>query len=226
MKKAEPGSLTPDRPAEGSEPAAPQAEADEPQLRVVDKRWWARTESAPGADDQPPLKPTYVEELEQRISEKDGLLQSSLAKYTEAANEFEQAKVRLRREVAKDIERGKRAILVELLDVVDNLDRAIEAARETSKQDPLLQGVEMVRGQFLAKLEGLGVARIEALGQPFDPTLHDAVTTITTTDPSQDNLVLGVITPGYRIGEDVLRPASVTVGRLGSQGDESSPGDG
>ena len=72
----------------------------------------------------------------------------------------------------------------------------------------------MVRAQFLAKFEGLGIRRVPALGQAFDPHLHEAVTTIATSDPAQDGMVTGVITEGYAIGEEVLRPALVAVARI------------
>src|SRR6185503_18191258 len=95
----------------------------------------------------------------------------------------------------------------------DNLDRAIAAARASSRDasaDPLLQGVEMVRQQFLAKLEGFGVKRIDSDGAMFDPMLHEAVTTVPG-DASSDGRIAGVIAQGYRIGDEVLRTAMVAV---------------
>ncbi|MEO7273706.1 MAG: nucleotide exchange factor GrpE, partial [Vicinamibacterales bacterium] len=77
-----------------------------------------------------------------------------------------------------------------------------------------VQGIEMVRRQFIAKLEGLGVSRVDAIGQPFDPQVHEAVTMVPAVSPDQDGVVMGVIRHGYRIGDDVLRPASVAVGKL------------
>jgi len=77
----------------------------------------------------------------------------------------------------------------------------------------VLQGVDMVRRQFLSKLEGLGVRPIESTDSQFDPTIHEAVTTVPAATPDQDGVIVGVIRPGYRIGEDVLRPAAVAVAR-------------
>jgi molecular chaperone GrpE len=191
--------------------------ADEVEIpvKVVDRRRWAHGEEAT-ADPGPPLKPTYVEELELRAATAEKQAQEYLAKYRQASHEFEDARARMRKELAKDAERSRRDVLVGLLDVVDNLDRAIDAARTAGKddRDPLLQGVEMVRRQFLAKLEGFGVKRIETLGAAFDPSLHEAVTAVPAPDPSSDGLVMGVITHGYRIGDEVLRPALVAVGKL------------
>ena len=184
-------------------------------VKVVDRRWWANTDPSAAASDasSTPPKPTYVEQLEQQVAEKDKQIQEYLTKYRQASSEFEEMRLRLRREISKDIERTRREILSELLEVVDNLERAIEAAKRSPSIDTVLQGVDMVRRQFLSKLEGLGVRPIEATDSQFDPTIHEAVTTVPATTPDQDGVIVGVIRPGYRIGEDVLRPAAVAVAR-------------
>jgi len=183
-------------------------------VKVVDRRWWANPETA--AADQPAapsLKPTYVEELEQKVAEKDRLIQEYLGKYRQASAEFEEARLRLRREISKDVERARRDVLSEVLDVVDNLDRAIDAGRQAANPEGLLQGVEMVRRQFLSKLEGLGVIPIVTEGARFDPQLHEAISTVPAASADQDGTVIGVVRRGYRIGEDVLRPAAVAVAK-------------
>jgi molecular chaperone GrpE len=185
-------------------------------IKVVDRRWWVNQNGeAPREDTRGSGKPTYVEELERQVAEKNKEVAEYLAKYRGAASEFEEARLRLRREVSKDIERSRREILAELLEVVDNLDRAIDSARIGGSHDGLVQGVEMVRRQFLAKLEGFGVKRIEAHGQPFDPALHEAISSVVAESPEQDGLVVGTVRCGYRIGDDVLRPAAVAVAKAG-----------
>jgi molecular chaperone GrpE len=194
--------------------------ADEPQhgIHVVDRRWWARGEPAAGEADAPFEKPSYVQELEARVAAKDEELRATLARYREASAEFEQARARLRRDVAKEVERGSRAVLADLLDVVDNLDRAIESGRTASPGSALMQGVDLVRAQFLAKLEGHGVRPLEASGQRFDPFRHEAATTVPVDDPAQDGMVVGVIRQGYTIRDEVLRPAVVAVAAFQSEG--------
>jgi molecular chaperone GrpE len=179
-------------------------------LKVTDRRWWARGDSPSTADETPKLKPTYIEELEARLAAKDAELQQLLAKYRSAADEFEQARTRLRKEVAKDVERGRRAVISSFLDVLDNLDRAIAAAGDRSG-DPFVQGVALVRQQFLSTLDGLGVVRVDPLGQMFDPTKHEAVSTSPATEAAPAGHIVGVIRPGYLIGDEVLRPAMVAV---------------
>jgi len=199
-------------------------EHDEP-VKVVDRRWWARGDDGGAPRTDQGQKPTYVEELERKAADAEKQAQEYLAKYRQAAQEFEDARARMRKELAKDAERSRRDVLVGLLEVVDNLDRAIDAAKKAPQRaggdagDPLLQGVEMVQQQFLAKLDGFGVKRIDALGAAFDPTLHEAVTAVPALDAASDGRVLGVITHGYRIGEEVLRPALVAVGQAAAHPD-------
>jgi molecular chaperone GrpE len=188
-------------------------------VKVIDRRWWANQDSQAGgssAASSSSQKPTYVEELERKVAEKDSQLQDAIARYRGAAAEFEESRVRLRREISKEIERGRREILADLLDVVDNLDRAIDAARASRSAgtvDSLIQGVDIVRRQFLAKLEGFGVTRIESQGQPFDPALHEAISAVPASESAPDGTIVGIVRHGYRIGDDVLRPASVAVAK-------------
>jgi molecular chaperone GrpE len=188
-------------------------------VKVVDRRWWvnqdAQNSGGAAAGSPSSLKPTYVEELERQLAAKDQQLQDAIARYRQASSEFEESRLRLRREISKDIERVRREVLADLLDVVDNLDRAIDAAQAGSsdRADALLQGVQMVHRQFLGKLESLGVSRIQCEGQAFDPLLHEAVSAVPAVSPEQDGRIIGIVRHGYRIGDDVLRPAAVAVAK-------------
>jgi molecular chaperone GrpE len=185
-------------------------------VKVIDRRWWANQESGAATTERPASglqKPTYVEELERQLADKDRQVQEYIGKYRQAAADFEETRLRLRREISKDVERARREIIADLLEVLDNLDRAIESPNAGTSPDALLQGVELVRRQFLGKLEGLGVHRIDADGQHFDPEVHEAVSVVPVSDPSQDGQVIGVVRPGYRINDEVLRPAVVAVGK-------------
>ena len=191
-------------------PGAEVPPPEHPPVRVVDKRWWAR-EQAGGEEGS--TKPSYVEELERQLADKDELLKNYAAKYKEATQEFEHTRNRVRREVTKDVERERRKVLAAFLDVIDNLDRAIEAGQSQAADNALLRGVELVRQQFLATLDRYGVTPIEASGEAFDPTSHDAISTVPVNDVKLDNVVIDVVKLGYRVGDEVLRPVSVTVGK-------------
>jgi molecular chaperone GrpE len=190
-------------------------EEKKPELRVVDRRWWARGETSAEAESAE-RKPTYVEDLERRLSDLSNALQNALSERRRAIDEFDQVKSRIRRDVAREVERGRRVVLTELLEVLDNLDRAIEAARRSEGQteaQALLRGVELVRDLFRAKLEGFGVGRMTAAGQRFDASQHEALSTAPVTDPAEDGVIVAVVKEGYVIGEELLRPASVVVGK-------------
>lgn len=186
----------------------------EPQVRVVDRRWWAREAGDAPADDTPARKPTYVEELERQLADRAQQLQTYMTEHRRALEDFEQTKARIRRDVAREVERGRRAVLVELLDVVDSLDRALAAARgDAGAGNTLLRGVELVRDQFLGKLDAFGVKRVASLGEPFDAARHEAISTLPVDDPSKTDRVVAVVKEGYAIGEEILRPAFVVVGK-------------
>jgi molecular chaperone GrpE len=181
------------------------------EMKVTDRRWWVRGESDAPAE-VPSLKPTMLEELEARIAEKDLEIQQLLQKYRGASDEFEQARARLRKEISKDVERGRRTVIVSFLEVLDNLDRALEVGAGPGAES-FVQGVALVRQQFISTLEGLGVTRVDPMNQPFDPAKHEAVSTVPAPSPDLDGHVIGVVRPGYVMGEDVLRPAQVAVAR-------------
>jgi molecular chaperone GrpE len=177
-------------------------------VKVTDRRWWARGEAA-AETEAPKLKPRYVEELEGQVAEKSLEVQQLLAKYRGASEEFDQARTRLRKELSKDVERGRRSMLVSFLEVLDNLDRALAATSNSA--DPFVQGVSLVRQQFLATLESFGVTRVDPLGAVFDPEQHEAVSQVTTDVNVPEGQICGVIRPGYVMGDEVLRPAQVAV---------------
>ncbi len=195
-------------------PAFPDEPSGGPDVKVVDRRWWARQDGQLDASDEELRKPTYLEELERQLAEKDQLLQRYMTEHRQAVGEFEEVKGRIRRELVKDVERSRRVVLTELLDVLDNLERAMSAAQASQNFGALLEGLDLVERQFLSKLQAFGVARLDALGDAFDPSRHEAVATVPVTDADQDGRVTGVIRPGYSIGDEVLRPAMVAVGRL------------
>ena len=190
-------------------------------MRVVDRRWWARTE--PEAEKEAPRerkedlrepRSSGGEDLEDQLAQTRQQLQAVLVEHRRATDEFEQARARMRRDVALEIERGQRAVLVEMLDVIDNLDRAIDAAQQSDAEasaDTLLRGVELVREQFLSKLAALNVVRLEALGTVFDPVQHDAVAVAPAEDPELVGRIVAIVREGYAIGDEVLRPAAVVV---------------
>ena len=186
----------------------PRHDPPDPQVRIVDRRWWARQEGEEATDDGRARKPSYVEDLERQVAELTEQLRAAAVDERRSLDEFEQVKTRMRRDIG-----------LELLEVLDDLDRALDAARASADASDaagtLTRGVELVRDQFLAKLAGFGVTVRPSLGQVFDAARHEAVTTTPVADPAQEGTVVAVMKAGYAIGDDILRPASVVVGAHG-----------
>jgi molecular chaperone GrpE len=146
------------------------------------------------------------ETLRTKAEERDQFL--ALLKRTQA--DFENYQKRNQREREQEYRYRNEGLARDLLQVIDNLERAVAAGKQANEQGPLVQGVNMVLSQFLDLLRRHGITPIEAQGQPFDPNLHKAVMQ----QPWKDlppNSVAQVLERGFKIHERVLRPASVVV---------------
>jgi molecular chaperone GrpE len=123
--------------------------------------------------------------------------------------------VRLQRNAEVRLETAKAEILNPLLDIVDNLARAITSAQSGADKATLLTGVQATHTLLLRQLEAEGVKALLAENEVFDPKLHEAVDTIEV-EPAREGCVIKVYKSGYKLGERLLRPAMVCVGRKGA----------
>jgi len=132
-----------------------------------------------------------------------------------ALRELEAAKARVERDAQAVEDDTRKRLVAELLPVLDNLDRTLRAAIADRESPAVVEGVRLVRAQLEAVLRGYGVERIDALEQPFDPAVHDAVGMLDVTDRAYHGKVIDQLEPCYRFGSALLRPAKVIVGRCG-----------
>jgi molecular chaperone GrpE len=131
------------------------------------------------------------------------------------AAEFDNYRKRVDRERADNIARAQAQVLERLLEPLDDLARIADFDPATTPSGALHEGAEMVEKKFLRVMEALGVEAIEAEGRPFDPTIHEALTTVPTDNPDEDNTVAQVYQKGYRLKGVLLRPARVVVRKHG-----------
>jgi molecular chaperone GrpE len=131
------------------------------------------------------------------------------------AAEFDNYRKRVERERADNIARAQAQVLERLLEPLDDLARIADFDPATTASGALHEGAEMVEKKFLRVMEALGVEAIDAEGKPFDPTIHEALTTVPTDDPAEDNTVAQVFQKGYRLKGVLLRPARVVVRKHG-----------
>ncbi len=190
------------------------------EIRVTDRRRVslddeANTGAAEG-EAQPGAKPAYVEELEERAHGAERKLAEVQARFdqlrAELQRETDETRQRLNRSAEERTRREKSEFINALLPVLDNLRRAIESAEANHSLDALLDGVRGTASSFESALSAAGVEIIRAVGESFDPELHEAVD-IVEVEPERDGQVTAEYSRGYRMGDRLLRPARVQVGR-------------
>lgn len=147
-----------------------------------------------------------LDELGEAKRERDEFLE--LAQRTRA--DFDNYRKRVARETSEALARGKAELARELLPVIDNLERALQAGEDRSAHEALVRGVALVHDELRGRLQGAGVEAFDPTGEPFDPQLHEALSTQPAqgTDPG---VVLETVEKGYRLNGQVLRPARVVV---------------
>ena len=137
------------------------------------------------------------------------------ATVTRAMRDLEAARARVERDAQNVHDETRNNLVTALLPVLDNLDRTIQVATDDGNSAAVVEGVQLVRAQLEGVLRGYGVERIDAVGVPFDPSIHEAVSIAPVLDPSLQAMVIDQWEPGYRFGDRLLRPAKVMVGRFG-----------
>jgi molecular chaperone GrpE len=198
-----------------------------PRVRVNDRRRIRLGEEAegggeePGAPETSSLKPSYVEELEGRARAAEQKTADVQARFEQVRSELKRETDELRRRLARNaderVTREKAAFISSLLPVIDNLRRAVEAAEAGGSQESLVDGLRGTISGFENVLAQAGAEPIDAMAQPFDPELHEAVDTLEV-EPELDGTVTAQYGRGYRLGTQLLRPARVQVGRAKREG--------
>jgi molecular chaperone GrpE len=156
---------------------------------------------------------TELLEVNALLAKRDAELAAANARADHAHAEIEAASRRLAAASQKELDQRTRKLLESFLPVVDDIDRAITAAKQHASSQDVAEGLELVRRGLLTRLGSFGVVHAPALGEKFDPLRHEALALVPVKDPAQDGRVIDVMREGYRIGEDTLRPAGVAVGK-------------
>ena len=180
------------------------------------------------ADVVPPDDDPAVDEAAARLAELEGKVvalekekKDNWDRYLRSAADLENLRKRQKREVddTKFETRGK--VLKEMLPVFDNLERAIDhAAAASEEKNPIVEGVRLVLRQFVTAFERLDVLPVDAMGQPFDPNLHEAISQMES--DLAPGTVVQVLQRGYKSGERLLRPTLVVVAKAKAEKSEKS----
>ena len=164
--------------------------SDEPREPIDDS-------AAPGDTD------ARIQDLERQLAEqKDRMLR--------AMAEADNVRRRTQRDAEDRVRYANESLVRELLPILDNFERAVTSARAAAGADSVVAGVELIQRELLRVLERAGVGRYSAIGQPFDPTRHEAIARVVSGDAAPDTVV-SETAPGYTLHGRVLRPAMVAV---------------
>jgi molecular chaperone GrpE len=154
-----------------------------------------------------------VETLRQELAKEKERAEANLASWQRSAADFQNYKRRVEQEREEIGRLSNAALIINLLPMVDDLERALASVHTRLAGMTWLDGLRLIHRKFQALLEMNGVTEIEADGQDFDPNIHEAVTF----GPGEENKVIAVVQKGYRLGGRVLRPAMVVVGKQDQQ---------
>jgi molecular chaperone GrpE len=199
--------------------ASPMEEGQE-ELRVTDRRRIhldpEDTEQVNETVESPSLKPKYVEELEARTEAAERQVQDVQQRFEQLRRqlqrETDETRQRLNRSADERAANEKAKFIADFLPALDNLQRAIDAVSENAPREAVLEGIRSIANSVQNALTNAGVETVAAVGEMFDPELHEAVDT-GDADPEMDGRVISEYSRGFRMGDRLLRPARVRVGR-------------
>ena len=194
------------------------------ELRVTDRRRvYLDNDGAEHVNteaEQPNLKPSYVEELESRTRAAERQMQEVQARFDQVRQqlqrETDETRQRLNRSADERAVGEKARFITGILPAMDDLERAIEAVSGNAPREAVLEGIRSIATSMQSALSNAGVEPIAAVGEEFNPELHEAVDTEETGD-DMDGRVIAEYSRGFRMGERLLRPARVKVGRAREQ---------
>jgi molecular chaperone GrpE (heat shock protein) len=190
---------------------------NEEEFRVEDRRHWAHGDEQPEEDEDAVAEikhPTLLDEYRLRAEAAERKLQEYIEAFKRFKDEQEEYRLRMSRDIDRRVDLKFGEMVGELLESMDNLDLAVSHAHGVPEAAPLAQGVEMARRRFLSTLEQHGVEKISPEGTLFDPNEAEAVRVDNLESPDDNGKVTETLRPGYQLGERVIRPARVAVGRF------------
>jgi len=166
-------------------------------------------------EEEAAAEPSEIEVLQEEVALLEQQLQQMRDRYIRAVADLDNARKRARHAIAEARHQAVAGVLLDLLSLVDNFERALETAKPGPGTPPETQavydGVDLIYRQLWGLLERRGVKAIQAMGQPFDPSRHEAVAQVPVGDDEEEGRVALELQKGYMHGDSVLRPSRVGV---------------
>jgi molecular chaperone GrpE len=179
-------------------------------------------EAAEASVATPTLDDEALETYQQRARLAEDRLAEVLAAYRQLKSENADYRERMTRNIERRFGERRERLLLKFIEILDNLDRALEAAERSFVNEPLVDGLILVRTQLLQTLQDEGLERVPVLGLPYDPEIAEAMETQAVDDPDHHHLVVKELLRSYRFDARIIRHGHVVVGQY----QEPSPEDG
>jgi molecular chaperone GrpE len=193
---------------------------------VVDRRASSRMggDDAPGeaAVEETAVEAEDIETLKGRLEEEKSKAESYLANWQRAAADYQNLKRRAEKEREEYGRLATAALVINILPLLDDLERALQSVDIRLAGLTWVDGIRLIYRKFQAVLEVAGVSEIKAEGETFDPNLHEAVMY----GEGEEGKVVSEVQKGYRLGDRVIRPAMVVVGKKAEEGEKLEAGEG
>jgi molecular chaperone GrpE len=155
-----------------------------------------------------------VQQIRAKLAEKEAQIEKIMVAYRGLKQENEKVRQRMEQNQKRHLERSKNEFIGQFVEVLDNLDRAIESIENNFDADSVLQGIILLRSRLVQLLRQEGLEKIFVGGQPFDPTHSEAAAIEPVDNEAEDNIVMQELQRGYMLRGALLRPARVVVGRF------------
>jgi molecular chaperone GrpE len=203
-------------------------DADSKEKKTADPKSETKTKGGREASLAPEETPGDLEGLRNRLAEQEKLAAEYLDLLKRKQADFENFRKRSQKEIDEYKRYATTEVVLDVLNLIDNFERAVESARSSKEFDALLEGVLIIKKQFRNLLEKkYGVKNIEAVGKEFDPNLHDAVMVAETGEYDKDT-VIEDLQKGYVMHDRVIRPSKVKVAKAAEstadRGGDGTPG--
>ncbi len=170
-----------------------------------------REQDAGAGTPDPGTDPPDMDKMKALLEDERAKAQSYMQSWQRAAADFQNFKRRVEEERSETARFANAALIINLLPLIDDLDRALQNVDTHLAGLTWVDGIRLIHRKFQALLEMVGVEEIQADGETFDPSQHEAVSQ----GPGEENKVIAVVQKGYRLGDRVIRPAMVVVGQGG-----------
>jgi len=184
----------------------------------------AAEDAAPAASGTPATQeePADLDGWRARLAEEAAKAQSYLSSWQRAAADYQNLKRRMEQERSEVGRLANASLVINLLPLIDDLERALRTVDTNLAGLTWIDGIWLIYRKFQAVLENAGVKEIPAEGLPFDPNVHEAIGEA----PGEEGKVVSVVQKGYALGDRVIRPAMVIVGKADAGGETRDAGGG